>query len=293
MTETAGMLLQKRDLELLKALFACGFLSTSQIQKLFFNQNHSVVCRRLNKRLLPNKIVTRYRSGLAFCSTEAVYTLGTEGISILAEELNVDTSEIFKPGKQKFNPLFLSHTLEINDFWISLRAACEISKDEYQIVSWWTERKLRKRFQRPGKVDLPLPDSRFVLHRRKDQTERLFLLEIDRGTERQAIFQKKIDRYLNYYVSGQHKADFGFDVFRVLIVTPDDQRLKSVLKVSAEAGANNIFLFSLKRQISQETILNPIWITPRDFYDVSRDSSETIIIKEKSHGTPPKSYAIF
>lgn len=286
-----GILFQKRDLEILKALFACGFLSTSQIQALFFGQNRSVVCRRLNQRLLAKKIVTRYRPGLAFDSTEAVYALGPVGVEILAEELEVSPAEIFKPKQQKYNPLFLNHTLEINDVWIALRAACNQSGGEFRLISWWTEKKLRKRYQRVGNVERPLPDSRFVLYKKSTQKERLFLLEIDRGTERTPVFQKKVERYLEYYLSEQHQADYGFKVFRVLTVVPDKGRLQTLLKASAEVGANNIFLFGLKEQIAPDQILNPVWSTPRDYYDVVKDSSGKIITKEKNNGT--KRSAIF
>lgn len=289
----AGMLFQKRDLEILKALFACGFLSTSQLQKLFFGQNRSVVCRRLNKHLLPREIVARFRPGRAYDSTEAIYALGPGGVDILAEALDVAPSEIFRPNRDKYNPLFLNHTLEINDVWIALRSACSQSGGEFKLASWWTEKKLRKRYQRPGSEERPLPDSRFIVHQTSSQKEKLFLLELDRGTERIPVFQTKIERYLAYYLSQKHEADYGFKVFRVLTVVPDKIRLKTLLKASAEAGANNIFLFSTKDQVTTDQILSPIWITPRDFYDVSKDSSGTIVAKEKENGTTQKQYSLF
>jgi len=273
--------IQPRDIEILKALFACRFLSTSQIQKVFFRKNRSVVCHRLNVKLLPQNIVIRHYPKVRFDNVEAVYSLGSEGVKILASELGVESTEIYRPREQAFSPLFMKHILEINDFWISLRSACNSDDPGCDLLSWWTEKKLRRRFQNPkSKVDRPIPDSRFSL-KYPDGSKGNFFLELDRGTERPGIFQKKIGRYLEYYESGQQISDYGFKVFRVLTVVPDEPRLNSLLKASAETGANNMFLFGLSNHMTPVKILSKIWITPRDVFEVFRDSSGNIKTRER------------
>ena len=58
--------------------------------------------------------------------------------------------------------------------------------------------------------------------------------------------------YLEYYVSGRQETDYGFKKFRVLIVVPDTTRLEKALKASAEAGANNMFLFGIKEDVTPQ-----------------------------------------
>ncbi|MCD4654409.1 replication-relaxation family protein [bacterium] len=266
------MRIQRRDIEILKALFACRYLSTSQIQRVFFGKNRSVVCHRLNNKLLSQKIISRHYPNVRFDNVEAVYSLGSEGVKILAQELGVNPLELSRPKEQTFNPLFLRHTLEINDFWISLRSACHSGGNGCELISWWTEKKLRQQFQKPvNSVKRPLPDSWFSL-KYSDGSKEHFFLELDRGTERTGVFQRKIQRYLEYYASGQQKEDYGFNNFRVLTVVPDESRVMSLLKVSAEAGANNIFLFGISRDMTPDHILCRIWRTPRDFYENLRDT---------------------
>lgn len=273
---------QSRDIDLLKALLACRYLSTSQIQRAFFGQNRSVVCHRLNKKLLPQKIVARHYPAVRFANSEAVYSLGQDGVTILAKELGVTAKEITRPTERAGNPVFLQHMLEINETWLAVRTACVRSHGACELISWWTEHKIRKRLQRPGgNSDTPLPDSRFSLQY-ADGSKGHFFLEVDRGTERLGILHQKVQAYLAYYLSDRSEADYGFKKFRVLTVVPDQARLAKALRAAAEAGANNLFLFGVKQDITAECMLTEIWVTPRDFFEVSKDGNGAILVKEKT-----------
>lgn len=279
--------IQKRDIDILKALLACRFLSTSQIQRVFFEKNRSVVCSRLNKKLLPQKIVNRHYPKIRFQNTEAIYSLGSEGARILKEKLGVDAR--VNLGSPSFSSLFLNHLLEINEFWIALRDACQPSYGNCTLVSWWTEHKIRKKIQPTGETT-PIPDARFVL-KYQDGTKGSFLLEIDRGSEKMQVIQSKVRTYLEYYLSGRHEVDYGFKKFRVLVVVPNRTRLEKALKAAAEAGANNMFLFGLKEDVTPKSILGRVWVTPRDFYDVTPGDDGRIDVVNRRE-TSGKRYSI-
>ena len=279
--------IQKRDIDILKALLACRYLSTSQIQRVFFRNNRSVVCSRLNKKLLPQKIVCQHYPKVRFQNTEAIYSIGSEGAKILKEKLGVDAR--VNLGSPSFSSLFLNHLLEINEFWIALRDACQPGNGNCTLVSWWTEHKIRKKIQPTGETT-PIPDSRFILQYR-DESRGSFFLEIDRGSERMQVIQNKVRAYLKYYLSGRQKMDYGFKKFRVLVVVPDRTRLEKVLKASAEAGANNMFLFGIRKDVTPKSILGRVWVTPRDFYGVTPGSDGRIDIVNRRE-TSDKRYSI-
>ena len=256
-------------------------------QRVFFEKNRSVVCSRLNKKLLPQKIVGRHYPKIRFQNTEAIYSIGSEGAKILKEKLGVDAR--VNLGSPSFSPLFLNHILEINDFWIALRDACLLGNGSCSLVSWWTEHKIRKQLQQARETS-PIPDSRFTLQY-ADGTKSSFFLEIDRGSERTNIIRKKVASYLAYYLSGKHEADYGIKKFRVLMVTPDQRRLAQALKASAEVGANNMFLFGLKDDVNANRILDKIWITPRDFFEVMTGDDGGIFVKSRGEASG-KRYSI-
>jgi hypothetical protein len=68
-----------------------------------------------------------------------------------------------------------------------------------------------------------------------DGSRRCFMVEIDRGTMpvsrsdfRQTSVERKDDAYFAAYASGQHEQQFGWKNFRVLTVTTDEQRIRSM-----------------------------------------------------------------
>jgi hypothetical protein len=284
--EGSTLIFQKRDVDILKALYACRYLTTTQIQKVFFGRNRSVVCERLNKKLLPHGFLNRHFRDVAFQTTDAVYSVGQAGIKLLAEELKAESREIKRGLESGAEPLFLRHLLESNDLWADLR---EISRDGHApctLLSWWTEKKLRG-LHSPERQHYPIPDSRFVLGY-KDGSRAHFFVEVDRGTETPRVFQTKVRKYLAYFLEGGQERDFGFKSFRVLTVVPDKRRLERLLYISAEAGANNIFLFTMKGEIAAQGILGRIWITPRDHFVISAGDGGRYVVREREDGVEKK-----
>jgi hypothetical protein len=92
------------------------------------------------------------------------------------------------------------------------------------------------------------------------------MVEIDRGTMpisrsdlRQTSFQRKMHAYLAAYAAKQHESRFGWEAFRVLTVTTDDQRMQSMqealrqLSVPNTPGPALFFFVSLARVIPSRT----------------------------------------
>ena len=71
-----------------------------------------------------------------------------------------------------------------------------------------------------------------------DGSRRNFLVEIDRGTmpvvrsdiHRQTSFEEKMRAYLTAHAAKQHERQFGWKTFRVLTVTTDDRRARTMME---------------------------------------------------------------
>jgi hypothetical protein len=115
-----------------------------------------------------------------------------------------------------------------------------------------------------------IPDFAFGL-RFADGSRRCFLVEIDRGTMpisrsdlRQTSFQGKMHAYLTAYAAKQHESRFGWKAFRVLTVTTDDQRMRSMrialdqLKASNGPGSS-LFFFAARDGLKASDPLSYRW----------------------------------
>ena len=82
-----------------------------------------------------------------------------------------------------------------------------------------------------------VPDFAFGL-KLADGSRRFFLVEIDRGTMpvvrsdtfRQTSFEEKMRAYLTAHAAKQHERQFGWNTFRVLTVTTDDRRARTMME---------------------------------------------------------------
>jgi hypothetical protein len=106
-----------------------------------------------------------------------------------------------------------------------------------------------------------------------DGSRRCFMVEIDRGTMpisrsdfRQTSIERKMRRYLVAHATRQHEQHFGWKTFRVLVVTTDDQRVRSMCEKLRELQIPNsigpsLFLFATASEIAKS---DPISLTWRD-----------------------------
>jgi Replication-relaxation len=144
---------------------------------------------------------------------------------------------------------FVDHQLEITDFYTSLQRSTQARTDVQlihpdELVASLPEATRQARNPLSLRVTLThegaqheiglIADFAFGL-RFTDGSRRCFMVEIDRGTmpvsrsdHRQTSFQRKMQTYLAAYAAKQHESRFGWRAFRVLTVTTDDQRMRSM-----------------------------------------------------------------
>jgi hypothetical protein len=113
--------------------------------------------------------------------------------------------------------------------------------------------------------------SRSCVRSHPDGSRRRFMVKIDRGTMpvsrsdlRQTSFQRKMHAYLTAYAANLHETRFGWKAYRVLTVTTDDQRMRSMQESLRQLSVPNtpgpaLFFFVLRDQLSASDPLAHAW----------------------------------
>jgi Replication-relaxation len=202
-------------------------------------------------------------------SAPMIYALADRGVRLLKEW---DGAEFRNPGWSRKNREagrpFIEHQIAIVDFQVRLRRAVR-ERGDVRLVS--AEELLSAALRLPARDPFALrtklsdrgvlrettavPDLVFGLQLAAER-RRNFMVEIDRGTMpvtrsdfEQTSVARKMRVYLAAHATRQHERQFGWKNFRVLVVTTDALRVRTMiealtrLRVPRSAGAS-LFLFA-------------------------------------------------
>lgn len=194
-----------------------------------------------------------------------LYILDKRGIALLQ---GLGVQDFSAMPSTKLSPMFLEHTLAINDARIALTQACE-SKG-WSLLTWKSENEIKMDYDRvtvqigrnkPQRVPI-VPDSYFVVDIPGRGVSHFFL-ELDRGTMTLQRFASKVHAYIAYYKSGGYQKRFQAESFRVLTVadTPSIGRVDNLVQQTAQiANIGRRFWFTHLSELTGESALaSPIW----------------------------------
>ena len=198
-------------------------------------------------------------------SRELVYGLGSRGAAHLRRRLDIPFHHMDWSGKnQSVGRVFLELALMVSDFFVALEMSCRaygnvrlLQSDEIPLPEATRDR--RQPFQWSvylggrRKVGI-IPDGVFALehHDAGGQVRCVFyFLEADRGTmpvmrerlERSSIFRKLL-AYEATWSQGIHRSRFGWNRFRVLMLTTNEARMRHMIEAcgTLESG-RGLFVF--------------------------------------------------
>lgn len=186
-----------------------------------------------------------------------MYTLGRKGLNYLAGAgIDIDRRR-YRPSEQREHTyLFLGHTLAVNDVLISAELLSRTQPD-YEIARMLHERDLKRRpvhiQDEDGRMMAVVPDG-WLDVRVKGAYQVCLALELDRGTEEQKVWRRKI-RGLLAYANGPYQDAFQTKSLTVAVVaTSGDRRLlqllrwtESELTARREQGQGDLFVFTAIR----------------------------------------------
>jgi Replication-relaxation len=252
------------DQYVIQLLYHYRILSQSQLEKLLGKSRSRV--QQVMMRLYHHEYVERLFLPVLFEGrSPTLYILDKRGMMLL-QRLGIEDMS-GQPSK-KLSPMFLEHTLAINDGRIAVAHACE--QQGWSVLTWKTENDLKADYDRvilqtkSGKTQSisVVPDSYFVIELPGRGVSNFFL-ELDRGTMTLDRFRTKVAAYVAYYKTGGYTKRFGAQGFRVLAVvdTISPNRVDNLLAQTATVnGIGNRFWFAhLPDVLSQNVLTEPIW----------------------------------
>jgi len=279
------MQLTERDIRVLRLVADFRYMTRDQVEKLEFSPTTISYCKRRLSLLFHNGYLERRFLPLreAFGAARAYYVLDQRGADVLVKVLELTRHELdWRPRDGRREPLYMEHTLRIND----VRALLLVTaKDAALELAWTDERELKRRARdhrvpdplRAGEKITIIPDGYFTLGGRWS-----FALELDRGTVEEVPFKRKVRGYGEWKTTGAYARSFGTHSLRVLFVVADarrdPRRLERIRRWTEDAKGGTMFWFAHLDELTPATMLGfPLW-------SVAATPSKSRLLRESDHG---------
>jgi len=256
----AAMHLTDRDRKIIRLVHRHRFLRSSHICSLAPGSSQQIL-RRL-QLLYHHGFLERPRSQLDYYHRDGsrgmVYGLGNRSTSLLKAEFGTEFRE---PRRDERNGsvkrIFLEHELLVSDVMVAVELACRqngigfLSEQDLEVAG----RPFEWQVNVAGRKISVVPDRVFALQSGNEagETSRAyFFLEADRGTmpvirknPDQTSFHRKLVGYEATWLQSIHEKHFGFRRFRVLTVTTNAARVKSLVAACSKLkSGHGLFLFA-------------------------------------------------
>lgn len=239
----------ERDYELLASVEKYRLLTTKQVQRLHFNQNHpsqlaaARACSRALVRLRKLGVIKsleRRIGGARSGSAGFVWYLGPAG-----ERLLRDRDPDAMRGRRNYREPsrhFVDHTLAVTELAVETieagrRGAIEVLQIETEPASW------QQSLSRHGTVQWLKPDLRIVTGTADEEFH--WFVEADRASEHLPVIVRQCQAYETFRASGRYQAAHGLFP-AVLWVVPTPARaaaLRDAVAATAAKGGLDAALF--------------------------------------------------
>jgi len=276
------------DNAILLALNRFNYLTAAQASRLLYPNLHDknrYASRRL-KRLVDAGLVLRLRDlpKPMYGSPPHVFTLARGGRQYLAT-VGIEIPSYYRPSEESqkaFNRMYMQHTLSTIDVLIT----AELLTKQYPVSCprLVCERQLKHSPQRvevappPGSpYETPrsvavIPDGWFQLSVKNEPAVSI-ALELDRGTEEQKFWRRKVAALVSWAV-GPYKKAFETDNLTIAVVCPTVARRDELRVWTTRECANRgwsseeeIFLFTDADPLKtspEAFFFDPLWYLPRE-----------------------------
>lgn len=274
-----NFVLTDRDIEILRAVNSCRYLRTSQIKRIVFPENKTLQStRRRLKYLFHNKFLGRIAPFIQIGQGEGetAYYLDKAGGELLKE---YGGDELYSYSKQnQVRTQFLKHALDLSEFRINM----EIALKEHPIIAihrftcdfelkeHTTKAMGRKIYKLYDEVVHPLNRQRYIVYPdaliilkgkgEYEQFQKIYFLEIDRGSESLSVIKDKVIGY-NLYLKNKIFNKFGAgDSFTVLLQTSSEKRAKNIRNYLVDQEGAELVWITNVQQVDENSIVSaPIW----------------------------------
>jgi len=242
-----GIILQDRDRHLLLEIGILGVIDREQVKCVAGFASTT----RANSRLLllvRAGLLRRFFLGTTG-SRKALYALTRKGASLVRVPFRGPRRASDQTLAADF---FVTHRLWINEVYCLMKYR-SIPVADTKFVRWLS-------FYEPLISGTPLIPDGYVEVAAASKTLAMFL-EVDLGHESRAVWQKKVQGYLQYAVSGNFAKQFGQSQFRTLVVANSERRVNSLRAATVEI-TEKIFWFATLDAVTSGRVWSPIWLRP-------------------------------
>jgi Replication-relaxation len=215
-----------------------------------------------------------------------VYTLARKGLNHLAAQ-GIEVPDYFRPSEERereANFLFLSHSLALTDVLVAADLFLK-AEPAYTIQTLLHERTLKRTpfhtsFARNGKTErfTLIPDAYMEFwHRTNEGREEPIpvYVEVDRGTEDQKFFRKRIRSYSVFVTSQAYRSVANLPAITIAFATTKGEKRVAQMRewtrrelaaTSEPKWLADLFLFThLPEEIEpRHLFLAPVWYVPSD-----------------------------
>lgn len=278
------VLIQERDLVLLRGLFESRIMTAAHIATLYFEGRKEAAKKRLQKLKAAGLVTERKRrvneASILFLTRKAFVLLSNENLIAEFPRLSAATFE----RRANVSALTINHELEVMNVKQAFYSALKDSK-AFSIAEFSTWPRLHEfKALRPGHGQTEIlvkPDGFIRIHEKETDggiSEHTFFLEVDRSTETQTTLLNRAACYLDYYKSGGFAITHGAPrssykdfPFRVLIVLKSLARRDNTAAGLLESNPpirTLVYVSTLKEVVADPT--KQIWIRPIDYAEKSQ-----------------------
>ncbi len=241
-----GFILQDRDRHLLRELAVMRVIDREQAKCVAgFGST-----RRANDRLLGLTragLLRRFFLGTTAGGKKALYALSPASANL------VDVP--FRGPRRKQNEVliadfFVTHQLHINQIYCALKYR-PIPILEVKFLQWlnfYEPLEARTRLIPDGYLEVLAPE----------KTVGAFL-EVDLGHESRSVWKVKVQKYLQYAVSGAFEKRFKLPQFRVLVMVDSERRMQS-LRAATASITDKVFWFATFHSITNDGFWSKVWL---------------------------------
>lgn len=272
----ADSIISTSDDAILYALHRYSVLSSSQVCRLLYSLGSLSWVQAKLKRLVDLEYLQRLflPRPSRFGSAPSIFTLARKGLNHLAAQ-GIEVQKRHRPSERQGSYFFLAHTLAVNDVLVSFELLCRRSPN-LQLRAMLHESALRRdaayvEDERQRRVAV-VPDGWITLVI-DGAYEMALALEVDRGTEGQAKWRRKV-RALVAWSQGTYQEKMGTTSLTIAVITtPGVNRMHELLRwTEAELTAlgrlqqGDLFRLTCDPQSlrPEDLILASRWVRPFD-----------------------------
>jgi len=267
--------MQDRDRDIIKYVYDNRFLTTKLISLLVGGSEQAVRTRL--RKLFQKGYLLRKKGQFNESTICGLTDKAYEEVLTPHYGIEKDTPRITEKNRGVIDGRFINHELLVAKTRVTLTLALRKRQDA-NLAEWVPDKERTNKYTVIGEGGREqtrtfTPDSFITIS--TDAQDLFFFLEADRHSKDNDRFLNQMRKYWNY--KSAWKEEMGTDKdgkhfgFRVLIVALSDKKINNLRKITKEATDNKtgspMYWFTSETKFNPEnpeTILQPIWQTPKD-----------------------------